>query len=107
MVYLILEYESLKDMLMVILYASQSSFPFVPMLYHIKYNEKQILFIQTGMLGGVIVHYLVLDGKPDEKFIKLNRLSGDFAFAENIGTNSQSLFIPILELKTSTLRFPD
>lgn len=99
-----LEYESLKDMLKVILYSLQGMFGFVPMLYHITW---QIIFIQTGTVGGVIVHYLVQNAKPDKRFVKLNRLSGDFTFAENIGTDAQSLYIPILELKRSTLHFPD
>jgi hypothetical protein len=102
-----LEYESLKDMLKVILYSSQSTFAFVPMLYHIKDNERQIMFIQTGMVGGVLVHYIVQDAKPEKNFIKLNRLSGDFTFEDNIGADAQSLYIPILELKRSTLHFPE
>jgi hypothetical protein len=102
-----LEYESLKDMLKVILYSAQSTFAFVPMLYHIKYNERDILFIQTGMVGGVLVHYLGLDYRPEKKFIKLDRLTGDYNFEDNVGTDAHALYIPILELKRSTLRFPE
>jgi hypothetical protein len=103
-----LEYQTLEDMLKVILY-SQSMFASVPMLYHIKYNNREILFIQTGIVGGVVVHYIVQDAKPDKKFVKLNRLSGDFAFIDNIKDDAdmQAIYIPVLELKRSTLHFPD
>lgn len=103
-----LEYISLKDMLKVILYSSQSMFAIVPMLHHIVHNNRDILFIQTGMVGGVVVHYVVQDGKQvDKKFIQLNRLTGEYTLLDNIGTDAQSLYIPILELKKSTLHFPE
>jgi hypothetical protein len=75
-----LEYATLEDMLKVILYSSQSMFASVPMLYHISYFNKEILFIQTGIVGVIVVHYIIQDAKPDKKFVKLNKLSGDFAF---------------------------
>jgi hypothetical protein len=103
-----LEYESLKDMLKVILYSSQSMFAIVPLLHHIVHNNRSILFIQTGMIGGVVVHYVIQDGEQkDKKFIQLNRLSGEFTPTDHIGTDAQSLYIPILELKKSTLHFPE
>ena len=104
-----LEYLTLEDMLKVILYSSQSMFAVIPMLYHITYNNKQILFIQTGVVGGVVVHYIIQEAKPEKKFIKLNKLSGDFAFVDSIkdDNDAQAIYIPILELKKSTLHFPD
>jgi hypothetical protein len=104
-----LEYLTLEDMLKVILYTSQSMFAVVPMLHHITYNNKQILFIQTGIVGGVVVHYITQEAKPEKKFIKLNKLSGEFAFVDNIkeGSDPQAIYVPILELKKSTLHFPD
>jgi hypothetical protein len=102
------EYASLKDMLKVILYSSQSMFAIVPMLYHIVHNNRNILFIPTGMVGGVVVHYLIQDSmEPDKKFIELNRLSGEFAMVNSIGSDAQSLYVPILELKRSSLHFPE
>jgi hypothetical protein len=76
------------------------------MLYHINYTNKQILFIQTGAIASTIIHYIVLNEKPTKKFIELKRLTGQFSFADNIGTDTQSLYIPILELEESTLKFP-
>ena len=93
-----LKYKTLEDMLKVILFSAQSPFGFTPMLYHINYNNQQILFIQTGMVGGVIIHYIVESNKPVKKFIQLKRLTGEFSFVDSIGTDAQSLYIPILEL---------
>jgi hypothetical protein len=100
-----LKYKTLEDMLKVILFSAQSPFGFTPMLYHINYNNQQILFIQTGMVGGVIIHYIVESNKPVKKFIQLKRLTGEFSFVDSIGTDAQSLYIPILELEMSTFRF--
>jgi len=104
-----LEYATLKDMLKVILYSSQSMFASIPMLYHINYSNKEILFIQTGIVGGIVVHYIVQETRPSKKFVKLNKLSGDFAFIENIKDDEDphAIYVPILELRKSTLHFPD
>jgi hypothetical protein len=49
------------------------------MLYHINYNNQQILFIQTGAVGsGAIVHYITQSEKPSKKFIDLKTLTGEF-----------------------------
>lgn len=100
-----LKYKTLEDMLKVILFSAQSPFGFTPMLYHINYNNQQVLFIQTGIVGGVIIHYIIESDKPVKKFIQLKRLTGEFSFVDSIGTDAQSLYIPILELEMSTFRF--
>jgi hypothetical protein len=102
-----LKYRTLEDMLKVILSSSQSVFSYIPMLYHINYNNQEILFIQTGAIGGVIIHYIVQNEKPNKKIIELKRLTGKFSFIDSIGTDAQSIYIPILELEKSTLRFPE
>jgi hypothetical protein len=101
-----MKYKTLEDMLKVILSSSQSVFSYIPMLYYINYNKQEILFIQTGMIGGVIIHYIVQNEKPIKKIIELKRLTGKFSFIDSLGTDAQSVYIPILELESSTLRFP-
>jgi hypothetical protein len=101
-----LKYRTLKDMLKIILFAAQSALGLIPMLYHINYNNQQIIFLQTGAIGGVVIHYIVQDEKPSKKFIELKRLTDQFSFVDDIGTDTQSLYLPILELEYSTLRFP-
>jgi hypothetical protein len=103
-----LEYATLEDMLKVILYSSQSMFTNIPMLYHINYSDREILFIQTGIVGGIVVHYIIQDARPAKKFVKLNKLSGNFAFVEDIkDEDAHAIYVPILELRRSTLHFPD
>lgn len=101
-----LEYESLKDMLKVILYTSQSFMSITPLLYHLTYYDKSILFIHTGIVGGVVAHYHIINESPSKNFVELNKMTGDFSFADNVGTNPQSIYIPIVRLIKSTLRFP-
>ena len=79
-----LQYENLKEMLNVILYTSQSFMTITPLLYHITYNNKEILFIHTGIVGGVVAHYHVLEGKPATKFVELNKITSDYKFVERV-----------------------
>ena len=101
-----LQYENLKEMLNVILYTSQSFMTITPLLYHITYNNNEILFIHTGIVGGVVAHYHVLEGKPATKFIELNKITSDYKFVEKSSSNPQSIYIPIVNLVKSTLVFP-
>lgn len=101
-----LKYEELGDMLKVIIYSSQSMLGVVPMLYHISYGGKDLLFVQTGAVGSSTVHYVAQDGKPTKKFIQLKRLTGDFTYVDELGSDAQSLYVPVLRLEKSTLEFP-
>ncbi len=101
-----LKYHNLEDMLKVIIYSAQSMLGVIPMLYYIEYNGKHVIFIHTGTVGGVTVHYVVENEKPTKKFIQLKRLSGEFTFADSIGTDAQSLYVPLLNLEKTTFAFP-
>lgn len=102
-----LKYKNLNDMLKVILFSSQSALGLTPMLYHIQYKEKEILFIETGALGGASVHYIVEKEKPNMKFIELRQLTGEYSFVEKIGSDTHSIYIPVLELDSSSIEFPN
>ncbi|MCI0560163.1 MAG: hypothetical protein MN733_16865 [Nitrososphaera sp.] len=99
-------YHDLEDMLKVIIYSAQSMLGVIPMLYYINYNGKDILFIQTGTVGGITVHYVVEKQRPPKKFIQLKRLSGEYSYVNAIGSDAQSLYVPLLNLEKSTLSFP-
>lgn len=101
-----LKYEELDDMLKVIIYSSQSMLGVIPTLYYIRYKDKHVLFIQTGTIGNATIHYIVQKDRPAKKFIQLKRLSGDYAFVDGLGTDAQSLYVPVLKLEKSTLEFP-
>jgi hypothetical protein len=101
-----LKYKSLEDVLKVIVYSAQSAIGLTPMLYHIGYENQQIIFIITGAIGSSTIHYIILDEKPTKKFIELKRLTGEFQFVDRIGSDTQALYVPVLELEKSTLKFP-
>jgi hypothetical protein len=100
-----LKHTNLDDILKVILYAAESPLGLAPMLYHIKYNDQDILFTESGALNTVI-RYLVQDKEPSSKWIELKRLSGEYSFVDKVGNDSRSLYIPILELEKCTFTFP-
>ena len=77
-----------------------------PLLYYITYQNKEILFIHTGIVGGIVSHFHIIQEKPNKKFVELNKMTGDFEFVDNIGNNTQSIYVPIVRLIKSTLRFP-
>jgi hypothetical protein len=101
-----LKYKSLEDMLKVIVYSSQSALGLTPMLYHLQHNSREILFIQTGAVGTSTVHYVVQSTKPEKKFIELKRLTGEFVYVDTLGTDTLSLYVPILELEKVSYTFP-
>lgn len=101
-----LKYKEYGDLLKVILYSSQSVLGAVPLIYHLNHEKQNIIFIQTGTMGGNVIHYLTMDNPPTKKLIELKRLTGDFTFVDKIGTDGMSLYIPILELEKSNLKFP-
>jgi hypothetical protein len=101
-----LRYKSLEAMLKVIVYSSQSALGLTPMLYHLQHENREILFIQTGAIGTSIVHYVVQSTKPEKKFIELKRLTGEFVYVDALGTDTLSLYVPILELEKVTFKFP-
>ena len=101
-----LQYETLEDLLKVIVYSAQSALGLTPMLYYINYSNQDILFILTGASGGIIINYIVQTEMPNKTFIELKRLSGEFNFVNNIGSDTQSLYIPIIKIRNSTLKFP-
>ena len=101
------KYKSLEDMLKVILYSSQSPIGLIPMLYHTFKNNKEILFIQTGNIGGATIHYFIASENILKKYIQLKRLTGEFNFVDNIGLDTLSIYIPILELEDANILFPN
>lgn len=78
----------------------------LPQLHYITYHDKEILFIHTGLVGGTVAHYYVLKEKPNKKLVELNKMTGDFRFVDTIGTNPQCIYVPVVRLIKSTLRFP-
>ncbi|MDQ4073644.1 MAG: hypothetical protein M3162_04985 [Thermoproteota archaeon] len=103
---LFFKYKSLQDMLKIILYTSQSPIGMMPMLYRINKNNTDILFIQTGSIGGAVIHYIIPTEKIEKKFIQLKRLTGEYHIVENLGTDTLSLYIPIIELEDANIQFP-
>ena len=100
-----LKYQKIDDMLKVILYAAESPLGSSPMLYHINCNNKDILFIESGVLTPV-VHYIIQDRNPNAKWIELKRLSREYSFVDKIGSDIKSLYIPVVGLEKCIVNFP-
>jgi hypothetical protein len=101
-----LKFQNLADMLKVVLYAAESPLGSSPMLYHIRSDNRDILFIESGILAPVVHYYIIQDKEPTNKWIELRRLTGEYSFVDKIGNDTKSLYIPVLELEKSSFDFP-
>ena len=101
-----LKFQNLADMLKVILYAAESPLGSSPMLYHIRSDNRDILFIESGILTPVVHYYIIQDKEPTNKWIELRRLTGEYSFVDKIGNDTKSLYIQVLELEKSSFDFP-
>ena len=101
-----LKFQNLADMFKVILYAAESPLGSSPMLYHIRSDNRNILFIESGILAPVVHYYIIQDKEPTNKWIELRRLTGEYSFVDKIGNDTKSLYIPVLELEKSSFDFP-
>lgn len=63
---------------------SESPLGIAVILYHIKYNDKDILFIASEALG-TVARYHVLDKELAKNWIELKRLTGEYTFVIDCG----------------------
>ena len=101
-----LKYSSLEDMFKIILSSAQSALGISSLLYFLNYKNQNLLFIYNSSIGSSLIHYNILSEKPSTKFIQLNKQSGEYKYVNDVGNDSHSLYIPILELENTTLEFP-
>ena len=101
-----LKYSSLEDMFKIILSSAQSALGISSLLYFLNYKNQNLMFIYNSSIGSSLIHYNILSEKPLTKFIQLNKQSGEYKYINDVGNESHSIYIPILELENSTLEFP-
>jgi hypothetical protein len=101
-----LKYSSLEDMFKIILSSAQSALGISSLLYFLNYKDQNIIFIYNSSIGSSLIHYNILSEKPLTKFIQLNKQSGEYKYIDDVGNESHSIYIPILELENTTLEFP-
>ena len=101
-----LKYSSLEDMFKIILSSAQSALGISSLLYFLNYKDQNIMFIYNSSIGSSLIHYNILSEKPLTKFVQLNKQSGEYKYIDDVGNESHSIYIPILELENTTLEFP-
>src|SRR5919107_3734022 len=101
-----MKYSSLEDMFKIILSSAQSALGISSLLYFLNYKNQNLMFIYNSSIGSSLIHYNILSEKPLTKFIQLNKQSGEYKYIDDVGNESHSIYIPILELENTTLEFP-
>jgi hypothetical protein len=62
-----------------------------PMLYRIKSDNGDILFIEFGILTPLVYYCIIIqDKEPANKWIELKRLTGEYNFLDKIGDDTKS-----------------
>ena len=93
-------------MLKIVLSSAQSALGVSSLLYFLNYKNHNLMFIYNSLIVSSIIHYHIIPEKPSTKFIQLNKQSGKYKYVDDIGNDSHSIYIPILELENTTLEFP-
>lgn len=101
-----LKYNTLEDMFKIILSSAQSALGISSLLYFLNYKNQNLMFIYNSSIGSSLIHYNILSEKPLTKFVQLNKQSGEYKYIDDVGNESHSIYIPILELENTTLEFP-
>ena len=101
-----LKYNSLEDMLKIVLSSAQSALGISSLLYFLNYKNQNLMFINNSSIGSSIIHYNIISERPSTKFIQLNKQNGKYNYVNDVGNDPHSIYIPILELETTTLEFP-
>jgi hypothetical protein len=101
-----LKYNSLEDMLKIVLSSAQSALGISALLYFLNHKNQNLMFIYNSSIGSSIIHYNVISEKPSTKFIQLNKQNGKYNYVNDVGNDPHSIYIPILELENTTLEFP-
>lgn len=101
-----LRYRDFEDLFKIILAHSQSALGLIPLVYHVKLNDIEILFIQNGPLGNGTVHFIICKEEVRGRFIDLHKMTGEYKFVDAIGSDTKSIYVPVLELEKTTLQFP-
>ena len=65
----------------------------------------RVWVLVVSLVGGIVAHYHS-KGKIKKKFVELDKMTADFRFVDAVGANPQCIYIPIVRLIRSTLRFP-
>ena len=101
-----LKYNSLDDMLKIVLSSAQSALGISSLLYFLNYKNQNLMFINNSSIGSSIIHYNIISERPSTKFIQLNKQNGKYNYVNDVGNDPHSIYIPILELENTTLEFP-
>ncbi|MGD1838568.1 MAG: hypothetical protein ACPKPY_10995 [Nitrososphaeraceae archaeon] len=93
-------------MLKTIISSSQSALGTSLVLYQIKHENQDIWFIHNTYFGSSLIHYFISNITNTKKYVELNKLTGKYEFCHDLGNTPNSIYIPILKLLYSTLKFP-
>jgi hypothetical protein len=76
-----------------------------PFIQHIEIKEKHIYFIHALSLGGSVIYFVELNEKINKRYVVFNRFRDEISFSDQLGSDGQSAYIPILELEKTNI-FP-
>ncbi|MFH1328326.1 MAG: hypothetical protein ABIH76_05745 [Candidatus Bathyarchaeota archaeon] len=75
-----------------------------PFLQQITLEGKCVYFIQALTLGGPpLIYYTECNEKAPKKYATYNRYRDEVSYSDQLGTDPQTTYIPIIEVKRTNL----
>lgn len=78
-----------------------------PFLQYFELAKKHLYFIQTmTFTGQSLVYFVELPDKITKRYVVFNRFKDEISFSEQLGSDGQSVYVPILEVEKTNI-FPE
>jgi len=77
-----------------------------PFIEHVELDGHNVYFFQISGFGERVLYYMELDKKIEEKYVVYNRFRDSVSFNSKLGSDGQSIHIPILEVARTNI-FPE
>jgi len=94
-------YAKLKSLDDIVRLVSLSPAPFIE---YVNWGGRNVYFVHTlTLLGPPMVYYVERADRVKEKYVVFNRYKDEVSFSNQLGTDPQSVYIPILELEKTNI----
>lgn len=75
-----------------------------PLLQYVEIEGKHIYFIQTiAIFGPSTMYYVETKEKIPNKYVVFNRYQDKITYSDQLGTDPQAVYIPILQVEKTNL----
>ncbi len=92
-----IQFKSFEDFIRLVTFSP------APFIDHAEMDSHNVYFFQILGFGERILYYAELDKKIEEKYVVYNRFKDSVSFSSKLGSDGQSVYIPILEVARTNI----